>query len=72
MNNKELKVYSAGTNPSAQVHPKAILVMKELGIDLSKNYPKSVDQFLSDSLFRKDRDEIKRDFFEFFKNKIKQ
>jgi arsenate reductase (thioredoxin) len=44
----ELKVSSAGTNPSNQVHPKAIQVMKEVGIDLSKNYPKKVDQFLDE------------------------
>jgi arsenate reductase (thioredoxin) len=47
--NSELEVYSAGTNPSKQVHPKAIQVMKEVGIDLSKNYPKMVDQFLNES-----------------------
>lgn len=41
-----LKVYSAGTNPSTQVHPKAIQVMKETGIDISDGYPKDVDQFL--------------------------
>lgn len=45
----ELEVYSAGTKPSKQVHPKAIHVMKEIGIDLSKNYPKIVDQFLNES-----------------------
>ncbi len=28
------------------VHPKAVEVMNEVGIDLSKNYPKNVDQFL--------------------------
>ena len=44
-----LDVYSAGTNPSNKVHPKAIHVMNELGINLSKNYPKKVDQFLHDS-----------------------
>lgn len=44
-----LEVYSAGTNPSDKVHPKAIQVMNELGIDLSKSYPKKVDQFLGDS-----------------------
>jgi arsenate reductase len=44
-----LEVYSAGTKPAEKVHPKAIQVMKEVGIDLSKNYPKMVDQFLSDS-----------------------
>ncbi len=44
---KELEVYSAGTRPAEKVHPKAVLVMKELGIDLSENYPKLVDEFLN-------------------------
>ncbi len=44
---KNLEVHSAGTKPSAQVHPKAIQVMKETGLDLSHNYPKNVDQFIS-------------------------
>lgn len=43
-----LEVYSAGTNPSKQVHPKAIQVMKEEGIDISKNKTKSVNEFLND------------------------
>lgn len=42
----QLDVHSAGTRPSWQVHPKAIEVMGEAGIDLRKNYPKSVDQFI--------------------------
>ena len=42
-----LEVYSAGTEPSNQVHPKAVRVMKEMGIDISENYPKSVDEFLN-------------------------
>ena len=46
---KELEVFSAGTNPALHVHPKAIHVMKEAGIDLGKHHPKSVDQFLKDS-----------------------
>lgn len=46
---KDLDVFSAGTNPSNKVHPKAIQVMKEIGIDISKNHPKMVDQFLNDS-----------------------
>lgn len=46
---KELEVHSAGTEPSNQVHPKAVVVMKELGIDLSDGYPKSVDEFLDDN-----------------------
>ena len=111
-----LVVHSAGTNPSKQVHPKAIQVMNELGIDLSKNYPKMVDQFLGEpfdyvitvcdnaketcpvfigevgkqlhigfedpadatgteeeilNTFRRIRDEIKKDFYEFYLNKLK-
>ena len=37
--------YSAGTKPSGYVHPKAIVVMGELGIDLSQNESKSTDLF---------------------------
>ena len=44
-----LEVYSAGTEPSEQVHPKAVIVMKELGIDLSDHYPKKVDEYLSEA-----------------------
>ena len=44
--NKKLEVVSAGTEPSSEVHPIAIKVMNEKGIDLSKNKPKSVNQFL--------------------------
>lgn len=44
-----LEVYSAGTNPAAKVHPKAVQVMQEVGIDISANYPKNVDQFLDQS-----------------------
>jgi arsenate reductase len=44
---KNMEVYSAGTKPSGQVHPKAIQVMRESGINLSDNYPKSTDQFIS-------------------------
>lgn len=43
---KNLEVYSAGTYPAAMVHPKAVAVMKEIGIDISGGRPKSVDQFL--------------------------
>ena len=111
-----LEVYSAGTNPATQVHPKAIQVMKEVGIDISGNYPKSVEKFLNESfdyvitvcdnakescpvftgevgkqlhigfedpaeakgteeeilsIFRKVRDQIKNDFYEFYDREIK-
>ena len=42
----EMEVYSAGTAPSGEVHPKAIQVMHEAGIDISKGYPKQVDEFV--------------------------
>jgi arsenate reductase len=40
----EFDVFSAGTKPS-KVHPEAIAVMKELGIDISGHRSKSVDEF---------------------------
>lgn len=43
----KLEVFSAGTNPSDEVHPKAIIVMQERGINLNENYPKNVYQFLN-------------------------
>ncbi|AFN74305.1 Arsenate reductase [Melioribacter roseus P3M-2] len=109
----DLEVFSAGTNPSSQVHPNAVKVMKEVGIDLSNNYPKNVDEFINQSFdyvitvcdnaketcpvfmgkvkhqlhigfedpaeatgteeeilntFRRIRDEIKRDFYQFYIN----
>ena len=112
---KKLEVYSAGTNPSNHVHPNAVLVMNETGIDLSKNITKNVDQFLDESfdfvitvcdnaketcpvfigkvrkqihigfedpaeakgtkeeilsVFRRIRDEIKNEFYEFYKNNL--
>lgn len=45
----DLEVYSAGTNPASQIHPKAVQVMKEIGIDISGGFPKSVDRFLDQS-----------------------
>ncbi len=111
-----LEVYSAGTEPSNRIHPKAIEVMKELNIDLGNNYPKNVDQFIDKpfdyvitvcdnaketcpvftgkvehrlhigfvdpaeatgadeevlQVFRRVRDEIKRDFYQFYSENIK-
>jgi len=44
-----LEIYSAGTKPAERVHPKAVEVMQEVGIDLSGHRPKTVDQFLNQS-----------------------
>jgi arsenate reductase len=37
---------SAGTDPAKAVHPAAVRVMQELGIDISAQRPKSVTEFL--------------------------
>ena len=47
--NTDLEVFSAGTNPSKHVRPKAVQVMNEVGIDLSKNTTKNVNQFIDKS-----------------------
>jgi arsenate reductase len=44
-----LEVFSAGTKSAPKVSSKAIRVMNDIGIDLSKKFPKTVDQFLSQS-----------------------
>ena len=111
-----LEVYSAGTKPSHEVHPKAIQVMQEVGIDLTKNKPESVNKYLNQEFdyvitvcggakescpaftgkvksrlhigfedpadatgttdeilaeFRKIRDEIEHDFFDFYNKEVK-
>jgi arsenate reductase (thioredoxin) len=44
---KRLEVYSAGTEPSSRVHPIAGDVMKKAGIDISKNKPVAVSEYLA-------------------------
>jgi len=113
--NHHLHVRSAGTDPSARVHPKAIQTMAETGIDISQGRPENVDQYLQDewdyvitvcdraretcpvfsgkvkhqlhigfedpaeakgteeeilAVFRRVRDEIKRDFYNFYKKNL--
>ena len=43
-----MQIFSAGTEPAARINPTAVKVMKEAGIDISKNKPKNVDQFLNE------------------------
>lgn len=111
----ELEVFSAGTNPSDRVHPRAIEVMGELGVDLSSNRPENVSEYLDQAFdyvitvcggaketcptfqgkvgrnlhigfddpadatgteeevlseFRRIRDEIRRDFGEFYREQV--
>ena len=40
------QVESAGTDPAAVVNPLAVEVMREIGIDISSQRPKSVKEFL--------------------------
>jgi arsenate reductase len=44
-----LEVYSAGTEPASKVSSRAIAAMKEVGIDISRQSPKNVSQFLRHS-----------------------
>lgn len=44
---KRIEVYSAGTNPAEKVHPKAIIMLNELGLDISNHYPKKADEYLN-------------------------
>jgi arsenate reductase (thioredoxin) len=46
---KDLEVYSAGTNAETVVNPYAVKVMAEKGIDISKQFPKNVSLFLKDA-----------------------
>lgn len=41
-----LEVHSAGSKPAGYVHPLAIAVMKELGIDISGHRSKHLNEFL--------------------------
>lgn len=111
----ELEVFSAGTNPSDRVHPRAVEVMGELGVDLSSNRPENVSEYLDQAFdyvitvcggaketcptfqgkvgrnlhigfddpadatgteeevlseFRRIRDEIRRDFGEFYREQV--
>ncbi len=43
----EWEVFSAGIDPAAAVSRRAIRAMQEIGIDISKNKPKNVDEFLT-------------------------
>lgn len=111
-----LEVYSAGTNPAEKINPKAVQVMKEIGIDISNGFPENVEKYINQSfdyvitvcdnaketcpvfigkvgkqlhigfedpaeatgteeeilaVFRKVRDEIKKEFYEFYLNELK-
>ena len=43
----KLDVFSAGTKPAEKVHPMAVKVMDEMGIDLAHHIPKSVNLYIA-------------------------
>ena len=45
---RHIEVYSAGTSPAEHVHPMAISVMSEVGIDISHHIPQKVEQYLNE------------------------
>lgn len=44
----KIEVFSAGTNPAARINERAVIVMKEVGIDISRHKPESVDKYLGE------------------------
>ena len=52
-----LQVFSAGTNPAEKVNPKAVVVMREVGVDTINE-------------FRRVRDKIKDTFYKFYKENL--
>jgi len=112
----ELEVFSAGTIPAEKVIPNSVIVMEEVGIDISSQSPQNVDEFVDQSfdyvitvcdnakevcpvfrgrvkhqfhipfddpavaigtdeeilaVYRRVRDEIKKEFTQFYNDKIK-
>ena len=45
----ELEVFSAGTHPAKEVNPNSIIVMKEIDIDITSQFPKDVSIYVKDS-----------------------
>ena len=45
-----IEVASAGSNPSGYVHPKAITVLDEIGIDISSHTSKHMNDFLNQDI----------------------
>ena|SRR5687767_5712555 len=42
-----VEVHSAGSKPAGYVHPKALQVLKEIGIDISSHTSKHMNEFLN-------------------------
>ena len=48
--NENFRVASAGSKPAGYVHPLAIQVMAEIGIDIRGHHSKHLDEFLADDV----------------------
>jgi len=47
----ELEVFSAGTIPAEKVNPNSVIVIDEVGIDISSQFPQNVDEFVDQSFY---------------------
>jgi arsenate reductase len=45
------EVYSAGIDPTDEIHPCAVEAMSEVGIDISEQYPKGLRTYLGKEFF---------------------
>lgn len=45
----ELQVFSAGTHPAKTVNPNSVIVMNEIGVDITSQFPKDVNNFVNES-----------------------
>lgn len=45
------EVYSAGLDPTQEIHPCAIEAMREVGVDISGQYPKGLKSYLGKEFF---------------------
>jgi len=43
-----IDVYSAGTKPESNVNPHAVKVMQEMGVDIDKNKPETVEKYINE------------------------
>ncbi|NWF70095.1 MAG: arsenate reductase ArsC [Chloroflexi bacterium] len=48
----KFNIYSAGLEPKDKIHPLAVQVMHEVGIDISQQYPKAVKDFMGRMHYR--------------------
>lgn len=46
---KNLEVFSAGTKPANAVNPNSIIVMNEIGIDISSHKPHNINTFINEN-----------------------